>query len=110
MENRHHADNVRWFPAIMREVRGYITYNRVHHNDIPSKFKIWEVAEEDVQMVPARYKPSIMVNFIATFITTGDLPIDKPRTRTGYVTDGEYMEGEMSITFEEVLKGEDRND
>lgn len=48
---------------------------RIAPESVPEWFHFWELADGD-DGTPCRYKPSILVNFYGTFITTGELPVD----------------------------------
>ena len=64
----------------------------------------WELADEDSNGIPCRYRSGILVNFYGTFLTSGNLLIDEPKYQEGYIEKMEYREGERLISFSEVEK------
>lgn len=92
---RYDAGKECWTPMGIRGVRGYFNDLRIDRNTIPEGFHFWELADGDSDGTPCRYKPDILVNFYGTFITAGELPIDCPECREGFISSDEewgYMD------------------
>ena len=105
---RHDARTEMWTPMEIRGVSGYFNDLRIDRASVPEWFHFWELADEDSDGTPCRYKPGILVNFYGTFLTTGELPVDYPEWTEGIIdSDGEWgFTGERSLSFEEMVRNE----
>jgi hypothetical protein len=106
---RYDAAKERWQPMEINGVTGYFNDLRIDRNTVPANFHFWELADGDSDGTPCRYKPSILVNFFGTFITTDNLPIDEPEYNEGFINSDDewcFMEG-GELTLEEVVEQEE---
>lgn len=87
----------------LRGVEGYFCDVRIERDTVPEYFHFWELADEDSNGIPCRYKNGILVNFYGTFLTTGELPIDNPTWEEGYIcSKEEWVFIRESISFKEM--------
>jgi hypothetical protein len=96
----------------IRGVTGYFNDARIDRKTVPDEFHFWELADGDSDGTPCRYRPGILVNFYGTFITAGELPIDRRKYEEGYINsddDWGYTDG-GSITFAEMMEREERRE
>lgn len=101
----------RWTPMVIRGVKGYFSDVRIERNTIPEEFNIWELADADSNGEPCRYRPGILVNFYGTFITTGELPVDDPTYKAGYIESDDDWDftGTHSLMMYEIKEMERMN-
>ena len=88
---RHDARTEMWTPMEIRGASGYFNDLRIDRASLPEWFRFWELADEDSDGTPCRYKSGILGNFYGTFLTTGELPFDYPEWTERIIdSDGEW--------------------
>ena len=105
---RYDAGKERWSPMEIRGVPGYFFDMRVDRKTVPEPVKMWELADNDSDGMPCRYRKGILVNFYGTFLTMGELPIDEPEFEEGYIeteADWEFTDG-PTVMLKEILEQE----
>lgn len=103
---RYDAGKERWIPMEIRGVQGYFFDMRVDRKTVPEQLNMWELADNDSNGVPCRYRKGILVNFYGTFLTMGELPVDDTEFEEGYIeteADWGFTESQ-SMTLEEILE------
>lgn len=92
----------------IRGIQGYFSDMRINRESVPEWLHFWELADSDNDGIPCRYKPAILVNFFGTFITAGELPVDRQECKEGYINsfDEWGFTGEWDIPFEQVVQNE----
>lgn len=105
---RHDARAENWISMDIKGVRGYFNDMRIDRASVPEWLHFWELADGDCDGIPCRYKPGILVNFFGTFLTAGELPVDRKETMEGYISSDEDwgFTGEQYIPFGEVIRNE----
>ena len=100
---RFNARNEYWIPMIIRGVEGYFTDARIDCQTVADGFEFWELADNDSDGIPYRYKKRILVNFYGTFITRGILPIDCIEWQEGFISDAEWeFSNGSSVKYSEI--------
>ena len=102
---RYDARTEYWMPMEIKGVKGYFNDMRIDRSTVPDGFHMWELADGDSDGTPCRYKQGILANFYGTFITKGELPVDFPEYKEGFInTDKEWSFGGLAnMTLEEIL-------
>ncbi len=67
---RYDAQKEHWMSMEGRGVRGEFSDVRIKRETVPEPFHIWELADAECDGMPCRYRPSVLVNFFGTFITS----------------------------------------
>ncbi len=99
------AKTEQWMPMEIRNVRGWFNDMRIDRDTIPQGYHFWELADEDCDGIPCRYRPGILVNFYGTFITKGELPIDDEEYQSGYMEPEEWrFIGDCSYPYWALLE------
>lgn len=105
---RFDAKDMWWMPMNLKGVNGYFNDMRIEQSTVPTGFIQWELADDDSNGIPCRYRRGILVNFYGTFLTTGELPIDDKEMQAGYIeTEDEYkFTPESALSYEEMYRRE----
>lgn len=102
---RFDANKEIWFPMEIRGVSGYFADVRIDRNSVPGWFRFWELADDDSNGEPCRYRGGILVNFFGTFLTVGEIPVDDGEWGEGYIADGEWeIAWDRPFSFDAVIQ------
>ena len=108
---RNNAKKEKWIPMEIRGVKGYFSDVRIDRDTVPEWLHFWELADADCNGILCRYRPGILANFYGTFLTTGELPIDYPYYKEGYLESEEqyYFDSWTILEFHEIETLEKEN-
>ena len=87
----------RWTPMEICGVQGYFNDMRIIRETIPEDMNFYEL-RDDCDGTPYQYENGILINFFGTFITKGELPID----RDGIIEEEDWSFIGNSISYDEM--------
>lgn len=116
---RYDANEIEWLLMEIRGVKGYFADVRINWDTVPSFVQCYELADEDSDGTPCRYRSKdigILVDFFGSFISKDELPMDddeigdlvtkrEKQKTVGYITSlEEFSYGNNYISFLDVMR------